>query len=347
MSLELIDRLLDNWKNPEYTGFNDITLHKFEFPTTDIDVRKSSKLIFDVENSKYTQPSINKIESYGNNELLKYYEDMNIRPSYINKNIKRNFHKMMYTTFYGWPKLLAKFMNPSSEYILELGFTGGFTTLYMLENTTSYVITIDKMNFDYHYFGKNFVDAKYPNRHTLLVGAPGQLTTHFDEHYKNIKFGLIYINKSKHFDHIYNYLVSYRKYAHEDTIIFLKGTTPHAAWGIGAYMAMTKAVSEGLVILIDNFLLDDNYYVSASLLKYNFDKDYVQKIPLKKYIQMEYKVGLSEFLSFIKLNHDNNLGRVDKEFVIKYRNKFRKFNIEFDEEIKTYLEDKYKIILDE
>jgi hypothetical protein len=337
MSLELIDNLLNDWVNPEYEGFTDLTLHKFNFPN--VGSITSHKIVNDKENSKYTYPNINDI----GDELLEYYRDFGIKPSMPGKHLKLNYHRMMYTTFYKWPTLLAKFMNPSSEYILELGFTGGFTTLHMLKNTRSYVITIDKMSFDYHFHGKNFIDAKYPGRHTLIVGSPNNSVNYFEEHFNNIKFGLIYINKSKIADHIYNYIVNYKKFAHEDTIIFLKGTTPHATWGIGAYIAMNRAISEGIVIFIDNFLLEDNYYVSASLLKYNFNKDYKQKIPLKKYIEMERKIPLYEFLDFIKLDYENKRGLVTPELVNKYQTKFKKFNIELDEPIKIYLKDKFNI----
>lgn len=348
MSLELIDRLLDNWKNPEYTGFNEM-LHYFVFPNQDIDYRRSFRASLDTENSKYTHVSQKPIDSYGSeyNDLLNFYKDHNIKSSYIDNQIKRNIHKLMHTTFDMWPATLARYTNPSSEYILELGFTGGFVSLHMLATTRAQVITIDKMNFDYHYLGKNFIDSKFPGRHNLLVGVPKYLNQYLEDHYKGIKFGLIYINKSREYTHIYNYFKYYKKYAHEDTIIFVKGVTPHEAWGIGAYMAMNKAISDGLLILIEHIELDAYYYASAAILKYNFKENYTQKLPLKKYIQMEYKVLYTEWLSFLKLDYENKTERVNKPLVEYYKNKFEEYGLTFNKPTLDILRDKFNITFDD
>jgi len=345
MSLELIDRLLDNWKNSEYTGFNEM-LHYFVFPNQDIDYRRSFRASLDTENSKYTHVSQKPIESYGSeyDDLLNFYEDHNIKSSYIDNQIKRNVHKLMHTTYDDWRSLLIKYMDPNVSNILELGFTGGFISLYMLSNTKANVITIDKMNFDYHHLGKNFIDSKFPGRHTLLVGVPKYLNQYLADQYDDIKFEFIYINKSRNFNNIYNYLKYYKKYSTEDTIILLKGVTPHEAWGIGAYMAMNKAISDGLVVLIEHIPTDEYYYASAAILKYNFKENYTQKLPLKQYIQMEYIVLYTEFISFLILDYENKTNRVSEQLVNQYKKRFEEFGLHFNKRILDILRDKFNII---
>lgn len=346
MSLTTVDRFLEDWKDPDYTGFAG-TLHYFQFPNEDINYRRSYRASLDSENIKYVSINNNNMGSYGSTEddLFKYYEDFNMKPYYVKVNAKRDVYKRQHTFLPEYGNVILKYLKPDSKYILELGFTGGFISTFLLNNSVSQITTIDKMNYDYHFYGKNFIDNKFPGRHTLLVGSPMHLKDYMESTYDNIKFNAIYIDKSRIQSHIYNYLVYYKKFADENTVIFLKGTNSYQGWGIGAYVAMTKAISEGLLILLE--YVPDNYNYSAmSILKYNFDPNFVQKLPLKLYVKMEYQALFREFNSFLTLDYESKSNQVTKDLVKKYQKKLAKFGISFNTETLNILKEKFNITLE-
>lgn len=346
MSLTIVDRFLEDWKDPNYTGFAGILQDfNFQFPNENPGYKRSYRASLDSENIKYIHVNNNNINSYDttSDELLKFYGDFNIKPYYIKNNPKRDIYKMQYTVVQVFYSMLLKYLKPNIKHILELGFTGGFISTFFLNNTSAQVTTIDKMNNDYYYYGKNFIDTKFPGRHTMLIGVPMQMNTYMENNYSDIKFGVIYIDKSRVFSHIYNYLVYYKKFADENTIIFLKGTNAHQIWGIGAYMAMNKCISEGLLILVE-YVPDEWHYSSMSVLKYNFDPNFVQKLSPKKYMQMEYMALFREFNSFLMLDYESNTNQVTEKLVKKYQKRFKEYGLDFSEYTLKILKEKFNII---
>jgi hypothetical protein len=333
MSLELINKLFKDWDDPHYKGFSG------QLSKSKINVNNSFafKMFIDAKNSKYTSIDTNKLESYKNNELLEFYAGHNIKPAYLITNSSSPYHGLLNTTYDIDFNYYLKYINPNSEYVLELGFASGFVSLLYLQNTISYVTCIDKMINDVHYYGKNFIDAKYPGRHTLLIGSPKHIKLN------NVIFGSIHINKSRKFEHIYDYFAYYKNYSDENTIIILKNTTPHETWGLGSYMAMMKAISEGLLILLEHKPTDDNYYGSVSILKYNFEPNYTQHIHKEQFIQMEYKILYSEFVHF--LNNETNSNLITQKKIDSFRTKFIKYGLDYDDQILSILKDKFNIII--
>lgn len=348
MSLDLIDRLLDNWKNPNYTGFSEM-IASFYFRPKEINNMKSYKILIDTENIKYITINKNDMEIYGDTEeeLLKYYGDYNMKTFWDKRDDNSKVFNLRHTTDYPiLHDIMQKYVDPNSEYILNLGFLSGFIATYLLSISKAYVISIDKMFYDNHFYGKNFVDAKFPGRHSLLVGSPMYLEEYMDNNYSDVKFRFIYIDKSRSKDHAYRYLKLYKKYADENTIILLFATTPHQTWGIYVYHSMIKAIAEGIVTLVEHLPIDKIYYASIAILRYNFKEDYVQRIPSKKFVQMEYKILFKEFNSFLTKEAENQTGQITDTFIKKYQKRFQKYGLDFPEDTLKILKEKFNITIE-
>ena len=347
MYLEIVNGLLENWKNPNYEGFRGWDA-PFPYLTKNIESQKNFKTLLDIENSKYTFLNNNKPESYDSDYdgLLKFYADFNIKPAWARNNTVVTYHKLMNTTYDMTYEMLSKYIDPNAEYLLELGFTGGFMSNMFINNTSSHIMSIDKMFRDYHYLGKNYLDAKYPGRHTLFVGAPKHIAKILEEEYDNVKFGTIYINKSRTGDHIYNYFHYLKELTDENTIVILRNTTPHQGWGVNTYIAMTKLIAEGVLLFVDHVHTDAQYFGTFAVLKYNFKKGYVQKLSTEQYVRLEYMVLYNNFAMFLKSPDESDIEKVNKEFVENYRNKFKEYGLDFTDEIKTVLKDKFDIIIE-
>lgn len=349
MSLEVIDKIFTDWKNPDYEGFTDMLASFYSRPK-ELNNKKSYRIMIDAENNKHILINKNALDTYGNTEeeLLRFYGDYNMKNFFEKRDDNTNkVYNLRHTTDYPMlHEIIQKYINVDSEYNLNLGFLSGFIAVYLLNITNSHVISIDKLFYDNHYFGKNFVDAKFPGRHTLLVGTPTYLHEYLENNYGDVKFGFMYIDKSREKDHAYNYLKMLRQFADENTHVLLFATTPHQTWGIRVYHSMIRAISEGIVTLVEHTPIDKIYFASIAILKFNFKEGYVQKIPIKKYIQMEYKIALREFNSFLYQDFENKTNQVNEDFIKQYQKKFAEFGITFGADTLKILKEKFNIELE-
>jgi len=343
MSLELVDRILRGWEDPEYKGNNERL--SAPFVENSVDMRLINRIMVDSHNGKYLKPSLKKLDDYEptRNGLLQFYDD---------RNFKIVRHDRVQILAYRIPAptpmeeiyFLEQYFK-NAKYILELGFFGGYNTVEYLNRSNAYIITFDNLVRDFSWYSKNFIESKFQNRHLLLNGRLSQSHKILDITMPDIKFDYIYMRKSVRYQTIYSYFINFRKYAHEDTIIFLHGVNPDRVWGIGPYVAMLKLLNEGVITFVDMFQYKPESYLTTNLaiLKYNFTSGYMQKVNPKVYIKFEKDMPMNEFYIFVTNDIEGNTNLVTKELVAKYKRKFAKFGLIFDEGLKKLLKEKYDI----
>jgi predicted O-methyltransferase YrrM len=109
--------------------------------------------------------------------------------------------------------------NHKIESILEIGFNCGHGTELFLsykDNTSVTSFSIVRGNLK---FGKAYINAKYPNRFTQILGPSQDTIPKYTENNPNKKFDLIFIDGA-HWEPIpYQDLHNCRLLAHENTII--------------------------------------------------------------------------------------------------------------------------------
>ena len=348
MSLEILDRLFRNWEDPEYKGFTE-TLFRYNEKAATI-VHKSntaSRAHIDSDNGNYLEYSTKLISEYGTDrdEFFRFYADYNIKNVIFTPGESMNTYRMYNfptpkLTFLMW----NKYLRTNFKYILEIGFSTGFTTLNTFNTTNAKVITIDKFYYQHYWYGKNFIDEKYPGRHLMVVEKTKYPSKYLEKYCPNIKFDMISIDKSRKFDSIYRHFVNFKKYATPDTIILLRDPSPQYTWGIGIYMAMNKAINEGLVTLVEYVNLDGVHFYTAAILKYNFEEDYVQKLQSKQYIHMENDIPQMLLYNYVLRDYEEKLGKVNYDMINKYAKKFASFGLKFNDKLLKILKEKFNII---
>ena len=104
--------------------------------------------------------------------------------------------------------------------ISEIGFNAGHSSVTFLDgNPTCTVVSFDIMVHPYAKIGKRFVDASYPNRHTLVEGDSLKSVPAFYQAHPSMRFDLIFIDGGHDFSTAYGDLVNMRRLATSETLV--------------------------------------------------------------------------------------------------------------------------------
>ena len=138
--------------------------------------------------------------------------------------------------------------NPEIQFVGEIGFNAGISScafLYARGNIR--VISFDIGTHKYVKDAKEFIDARFSGRHTLVWGNSLETVPSFAEHNPDTKFGLIFIDGGHDYHTVITDLRNMRKLATQDTIIVMDDLTPWERWGRGPTKAWREAVGTGLI----------------------------------------------------------------------------------------------------
>jgi len=109
--------------------------------------------------------------------------------------------------------------------ILEIGFNAGHSSEIFLENNkTCSVISFDLGYHDYVSMAKEFIDIKYPRRHTLVLGDSKVTIPKFIEHNPNFKCDLVFIDGNHEYEWAISDITNCLDFAHSETIVIMDDT---------------------------------------------------------------------------------------------------------------------------
>lgn len=349
MSLELIDRILESWEDPEYEGIiEQLTFHKYIESSLDTDINK--KMIKDIEQIRFLKPSILKMSEYSKDKkgLIEFYKDHNFIQAHPREVI--NAYRMMPFPEQDELDKINRYIYPDVKFIMQVGFGEGLRSLNFLENSNAKLVIFSDFKQDYSFYGRHFLDELYRDRHCIIFGLTKQSIPNFSlDKEPHIKFDVIHYNNSRKYYEIYEEILSCVKYTDEDTILMLDGVCPHIPSGTGPYVAMNKLIREGVLRFVDHIKVNslaDDYINGIAILKFNKNNpDYPRRLPPNEYKSIELKMPLYEFTNFIIDNYRND-EPVEKELVELYLQRLIKAGVEIDNTLKNYLIDHYSIYTD-
>ncbi len=145
------------------------------------------------------------------------------------------------------PIILSHFASrPNVKEIMEIGFNAGHSAETLLSaNPTAHLTSFDIGRVKAMQYGKEYIDATYPGRHTLILGDSTQTVMQFKLDNPNKRFDVIFIDGG----HTYNVakpdIVQSSSLAHSDTIVIVDDVMYVNGWEAGWTEAPTRAWDEG------------------------------------------------------------------------------------------------------
>ena len=139
-------------------------------------------------------------------------------------------------------EILEILRNNNFKNIMEIGFNAGHSSELFLSNTSAYVHSFDIGDHFNQYlkYGKNFINQKYPDRHTIVFGDSKITIPRFTKN-NDIKFDLIFIDGGHDYQTAYADLLNCRRLAHSETIVVMDDIVKNSLYEAGYTIGPTKA----------------------------------------------------------------------------------------------------------
>lgn len=328
MSLDLIDSLISNWKNPDYTGL--------ECHYNQLDSRATlmqNKTCKDIEEMEYIKPNYVNLSSYEANAsgLLSFYQDYN-----FTKNGKFSYHLQDDRVD---AETLSKYLRLNIKNVLDIGFNTGLISTILLSEIDAEITSIDYLQNIYSWYAKAFIDEKFPLRHTLLTGLTGEVINLIDFGQPiPFKYDLVIINENI----IYDTVIKIKEYSHENTTIIFNKICPHYSYGLQPYLLMKKLISDGVLIFEEHTKINKDYINGIAVLKYNFDNSPSKnKLSNKICKEIESNIPLKELREFVLNRQEDQFA--DNSIIKTYIHKLMAEGLRIDKELIKLIKEKFNI----
>lgn len=136
---------------------------------------------------------------------------------------------------------LIKLSNGSNIHAMEIGFNAGHSAeIFLQNNPTLRLTSFDLGCHDYVIVAKEYIDATYPNRHTLILGNSTVTIPKYSNENKDRIFNIIFIDGGHDYIIANADLENCRKLANKDTIVIIDDTIYTRGWEVGHTLGPTK-----------------------------------------------------------------------------------------------------------
>jgi predicted O-methyltransferase YrrM len=140
--------------------------------------------------------------------------------------------------------------DPSVKTIMEIGFNAGHSALSLLSASKDTVLTSFDLNvYSSVQCAKEYIDAAFPNRHTLLLGDSKETVPAFSAANPTKTFDLIFIDGGHTFDTALADLLNCKHLAHADTLVVMDDVIfeLEVDYSVGPTRAWKECVARGII----------------------------------------------------------------------------------------------------
>jgi predicted O-methyltransferase YrrM len=180
---------------------------------------------------------------------------MNLNNYIRQKNIKINEGFSQQIT---WQVDDLSLLCKDKKKIMEIGFNAGHSSeLFLTLDSDTTVVSFDLGIYDSVLTGKEYIDKKYPGRHTLILGDSVLTIPKYCKENPNMKFDFIFIDGGHEYNIAKVDLDNCRALAHSNTIVAIDDTIFTSYEWIHFYnkgptTVWTEGIISGLVKQIDS-----------------------------------------------------------------------------------------------
>ena len=269
------EKVVDRGNNTEY--FNSIRnkINQCEYLETYREIGPEHHVLFRNINSDFSMQQFeqDKADFYNgynvihwNNDTRKKHELISLQPRQ-ELDIKEYYKKLDQKFIFeggensienkGQAKKLIELCNKyNCKNVMEIGFNAGHSAdLFLSINENIKLTSFDIGLHKYVNYGKKFIDNKYPNRHSLILGDSKKTIPDFYKYNSSAKFDLIFIDGDHSEIGAISDLLNCKKLSHSQTIVVMDDTRneqPMASWNINVNKAWQKCISAGIVYQIES-----------------------------------------------------------------------------------------------
>lgn len=144
-------------------------------------------------------------------------------------------------------KDLLALSSASNIHVMEIGFNAGHSAeIFLQHNPTLTLTSFDLGAHNYVPTAKEYIDATYPNRHSLILGDSTETVPKFSNENPDKTFDIIFIDGGHDYRIANADLENCRKLANKDTIVIIDDTIYTRGWGQGYTVGPTQTWVEHL-----------------------------------------------------------------------------------------------------
>jgi predicted O-methyltransferase YrrM len=126
---------------------------------------------------------------------------------------------------------LINLTNKPNINVMEIGFNAGHSAEVFLQNNKELTLTsFDLGGHNYVMPAKEYIDATYPNRHTLILGDSSVTIPIYLQNNKDIKFDVIFIDGGHDYQIANADMENCFHLSHKDTIVIIDDTIFTQGW---------------------------------------------------------------------------------------------------------------------
>jgi len=131
--------------------------------------------------------------------------------------------------------------------ILEIGFNAGHSADSFLSSSLAHVTSFDINIRGSVKYAKEYIDKKYPSRHTLIIGDSTKMIPEYAVSNPTTKFDVIFIDGGHTYELAIADLLNCKNLAHKNTIVIMDDTIFNIELSTGWTIGPSKAWLEGIL----------------------------------------------------------------------------------------------------
>ena len=136
----------------------------------------------------------------------------------------------------------------------EIGFNAGFSSLAFLGASADVkVVSFDIGCHDVVGHAKDFVDARFPGRHELILGDSALTVPEYRAQHPDTFFDIVFIDGGHEYEQAREDISNMKALSHPETWVIVDDLTPWFWWGEGPTRAWIEAVSQGTIAPVEIF----------------------------------------------------------------------------------------------